>query len=202
MPNPSPEDAYAEAREVRRRRKGGAAQPNIQNVPIRTEEGRKIKDTIVRIFPDPDLSGLEKIVEEQKTYYGTPRKMDLQKMIFVFGSNEAGIHGAGAAKFALEERGAVFHQGLGRQGQSYAIPTKDIRIHSLGLKQIREYVDAFLIYAKVHPKLNFQVTAIGCGLAGFHHSEIAPMFIGAPDNCYFDEAWKPWLDNVEFWGTF
>ena len=102
----------------------------------------------------------------------------------------------------MEYRGAIYHQGLGRQGQSYAIPTKDIRIHSLGLKRIREYVDAFLVYAKVHPKLNFQVTAIGCGLAGFHHSEIAPMFIGAPDNCYFDEAWKPWLDNVEFWGTF
>lgn len=177
MPNPSPKDAFAEAREVRRRRIGSAAEPNIQNIPIRTEEGRKIKSAI--------LTGY-----------------DLPRMIFVFGSNEAGVHGAGAAKYALEHRGAIYHQGLGRQGQSYAIPTKDIRLHTLGLKRIREYVDAFLVYAKVHPRLSFQVTAIGCGLAGFHHSEIAPMFIGAPDNCYFDKAWKPWLDNVKFWGTF
>lgn len=128
--------------------------------------------------------------------------VDTSNMIFVFGSNEAGVHGAGAAKFAYQKRGAVYGKGLGHHGQSFAIPTKNTGIKTLKPYEVRHYVDVFVQYAKKHPELTFQITAIGCGLAGFKHSEIAPMFIGSPDNCYFDELWKPWLDNVKFWGTF
>ena len=60
----------------------------------------------------------------------------------------------------------------------------------------------FMQYAKDHPELKFQVTRIGCGLAGLKDSDIAPMFQDAPPNCRFDEAWKPYLKDKEYWGTF
>lgn len=111
-------------------------------------------------------------------------------MIFVFGSNLAGIHGAGAAKEALKNYGAQWGQGVGMQGSSYAIPTKDERIKALPLDEIRKYVDAFLAYARRNPESQFFVTRIGCGLAGYHDSEIAPMFMDAPNNCELPYGWR------------
>ncbi|VOH55989.1 hypothetical protein MIJ3_00375 [Pseudomonas phage vB_PaeM_MIJ3] len=123
-------------------------------------------------------------------------------MIFVFGSNEAGRHGAGAAKFALQRKGAIYGIGVGHHGQSYAIPTKDHNIITLPYADIEKYVKQFLEYAKNNPQLQFQVTRIGCGLAGFTDNEIAPLFVTASDNCYFDSAWSPYLpDNFKFWGS-
>lgn len=124
-------------------------------------------------------------------------------MIFVFGSNEAGVHGAGAAKFAYEKKGARWGKSYGHYGDSFAIPTKDEYIESMPLDRIQQYVQGFLAYAKGHRKLTFQVTCIGCGLAGFKHEHIAPMFRMAPSNCKFDNLWKPWLgDDHHYWGTF
>jgi hypothetical protein len=111
-------------------------------------------------------------------------------MIFVFGSNLAGRHGAGAALFARQNHGAIYGQGIGRQGNSYAIPTKDFSIHTLPLNHIRDYVNEFLQYARANPELQFQVTRIGCGLAGYTDSDIAPMFKGAPANCHLPEGWR------------
>ena len=130
--------------------------------------------------------------------------MNTDSMILVFGSNEAGIHGAGAAKIAFEHLGARWGKGVGIAGKSYAIPTKDKTIrHTLPLTTIKGYVDEFLTFARTVPDIQFQVTCIGCGLAGLKHEDVAPMFKGAPDNCWFDEAWKPWLgDTVLYWGTF
>jgi hypothetical protein len=96
--------------------------------------------------------------------------------VFVFGSNEAGIHGAGAAKLALNKFGAEWGNGIGLQGQSYAIPTKDFDIRTLSLDLIKHYVDEFLEFAKYNPDFTFFVTQIGCGLAGRTPKEIAPMF--------------------------
>lgn len=96
--------------------------------------------------------------------------------IFVFGSNLAGIHGAGSALEAKKKWGAIQGQGIGRQGQSYAIPTKDSHLKVLQLSAIRYYVNEFLIYAKNHPDNTFQVVAIGCGLAGYKPHQIAPYF--------------------------
>ena len=125
------------------------------------------------------------------------------KMVFVFGSNDAGIHGAGAAKYAMQHKGARMGKSYGHVGDSFAIPTKDDNIETLPVERIKDYVRGFLAYAAGHRKLNFQVTCIGCGLAGFDHSEIAPFFEDAPRNCYFDELWKPWLGTkVNYWGTF
>lgn len=138
-------------------------------------------------------------------------------MIFVFGSNTAGIHGAGAARAALLQHGAVFGEGEGHFGNSYAIPTKEgikrkdgqggeIR-DTLPLVTIRQYVENFIRYARQHPELKFQITQLGCGLAGLRPEWVAPMFEKAPENCYYDTQWQPYLperkgDHYRFWGSF
>ena len=96
--------------------------------------------------------------------------------IFVFGSNESGIHGAGAAKTAFELFGAKYGVGFGPQGQSFAIPTKNWNIDRLSPIFIQQYVVRFLMYADAHPELKFYVTEIGCGLAGYAPENIAWMF--------------------------
>lgn len=96
--------------------------------------------------------------------------------IFVFGSNEAGYHGKGAAFIARKKFGAVQYIGFGLTGKCYAIPTKDASIRSLPLTIINVYVDQFIEYAKKHPDYIFLVTKIGCGLAGYKPEDIAPMF--------------------------
>ena len=103
--------------------------------------------------------------------------------MFVFGSNLAGRHGKGAALFARQRRGARYGQGEGFQGNAYAIPTKDVQLRTLHLDQIKRHVDRFLAFAADRADLCFQVTAIGCGLAGYSPRQIAPMFAHAPLNC-------------------
>ena len=107
--------------------------------------------------------------------------------IFVFGSNKEGMHGGGAARIAYKEFGARWGEGVGMTGRCYAIPTMD---GSLDI--IRKHVDDFTEYAAAHPELTFLVTRIGCGIAGWRDSEIAPLFGKASE-----------LDNVtlpeEFW---
>lgn len=114
---------------------------------------------------------------------------ELVQPVFVFGSNLAGRHGAGAAKFAIQHRGAIYGKGEGRQGNSYGIPTKDGNIRTLPLEEVKRGVDRFLDYARENPCVTFQVTKIGCGLAGYTEEQIAPMFKGAPDNCELPEGW-------------
>lgn len=93
------------------------------------------------------------------------------KEIFVFGSNRAGMHGGGAAATAHMFFGAIWGQGVGLQGQSYAIPTMEG-----GIDTVAWYVEEFIVFAKEHPELKFLVTQIGCGIAGFTPAEIAPLF--------------------------
>ena len=96
--------------------------------------------------------------------------------IFVFGSNEGGKHGAGAAKLAYEKFGAVWGVGFGHCGQSFAIPSKDKYIVTMPINRIKVYVDDFLFYVLANPNLKFFVTEIGCGLAGYVPANIAPLF--------------------------
>lgn len=111
-------------------------------------------------------------------------------MIFVFGSNLAGRHGMGAALHAYRNYGAIYGHGVGRQGNAYAIPTKDAYIKTLPLHVIQYYVSEFLVYANAHQDLEFNVTRIGCGLAGYKDEQIAPMFSGAPANCTLPQEWS------------
>jgi len=106
----------------------------------------------------------------------------LEKNVFVFGSNLAGRHGKGAARIAHQAFGAIWGQGEGEQGNSYAIPTKDRRLNPLPLYSIQQSVYRFVRFAALHPELRFFVTPIGCGLAGYSPAQIAPMFANAPAN--------------------
>ena len=106
----------------------------------------------------------------------TPNRIDSlgRNEIFVFGSNLQGMHAGGAARTARVKFGAIYGQGVGLQGQSYAIPTMQG-----GVNTIKPYVDEFIRFADSHPEMTFLVTRIGCGIAGFTDAEIAPLFAGA-----------------------
>ena len=124
----------------------------------------------------------------------SPRWIDTleENEIFVFGSNLQGMHGGGAARVAHEKFGAVWGEGIGLQGQSYAIPT----MHG-GLDAIAPYVNDFIAFAKEHPELKFLVTEIGCGIAGFRISEMAPLFKEAlkMENIYLPERFIEVLEK-------
>lgn len=125
-------------------------------------------------------------------FYMTP---DLPKdKIFVFGSNLRGVHGRGAAQTAAFVYGARPGAGAGPTGRAYAIPTKDWNIRTLPLQRIRKYVLDFLSYAKANPTLEFYVTPVGTGLAGYTAEEIAPMFQELP-NCWYPKEWEQLLSR-------
>jgi hypothetical protein len=116
------------------------------------------------------------------------------KHVFVFGSNLAGRHGAGAAWQALEYWGAQLGVGVGLRCQSYAIPTKDQYVETLPLEEIAIYVKDFLKTAEEMPGTTFLVTPIGTGLAGYAHKDIAPFFRDAPSNCVLPLAWRKYCE--------
>ena len=117
-------------------------------------------------------------------------------MIFVFGSNAKGLHAGGAARFAHLHKGAILGQGEGLQGDSYAVPTME------GFEGAFSGIQRFLEFAAINSEMQFQVTRLGCGIAGFTDAEIAPLFANAPANCLFDEAWREYLPTASFWGSF
>ncbi|WP_336801647.1 A1S_2505 family phage non-structural protein [Kaistia sp. MMO-174] len=114
--------------------------------------------------------------------------------VFVFGSNLQGRHGKGAALWAVQHRGAIPGCGGGRQGNAYGIPTKRTPWETLPLNEVHCHVLVFLGYARAHPDLQFQVTPIGCGLAGFTPAQIAPMFRDAPPNCILPDEFRAVLE--------
>ena len=123
----------------------------------------------------------DEIMEEKRRYakeYYSPRVTPPivrhleENEIFVFGSNANGYHGGGAAAVAMHSFGAVWGQGEGLQGKSYAIPTME------GLEKLKEAVDRFTDFADQHQEMRFLVTMIGCGSAGYSPKKIAPLFKG------------------------
>lgn len=111
--------------------------------------------------------------------------------IFVFGSNTEGIHGAGAARTALDKFGAEYGNPVGFQGQSYAIITKDLSkgMRSIPLEEIADQVEVLIFWAERSLGYEFFVTKFGCELAGYTIEEIAGTFRGKkiPPNMIFDE---------------
>lgn len=126
---------------------------------------------------------------------------DDKRDIFVFGSNLAGRHGAGAALHAKKHYGAIYGKGYGKQGNSYAIPTKDEYLETLPLNIIKDYVQNFIGFTKYakwrRPEYKFIVTNIGTGLAGYKISDIAPMFRECLDldNVVLSEEFKEYLKH-------
>lgn len=90
----------------------------------------------------------------------------------------------------MREHGAIYGQGEGAQGNSYAIPTKDRLLHTLPLREIANNIRRFLQYANDHPETTFQVTRVGCGLAGWRDADISPYFLDAPSNCLLPDGWR------------
>jgi len=115
--------------------------------------------------------------------------------VFVFGSNLAGRHGKGDALYTKQHHGAIYGQGYGLQGTSFAIPTKDTRLISLPLRVIDCYVELFITFAINNPELTFELTPIGCGLAGFKPEDIAPLFKDAPSNVILPMEFKEILNG-------
>jgi hypothetical protein len=120
-----------------------------------------------------------------------------ENKVYVFGANLAGRHGRGCALTAVKHYGAVYGRGNGIQGSSYAIPTKDYDIKTLPLDDIKDFVNEFILFANTHPELIFEVTNIGCGLAGYKPEQIAPMFKDSPSNCKFSSEFKSILDTLK-----
>lgn len=153
----------------------------------------------------PILSELGKDAPESKldpsrTYHIDGKLPDpASGKIVVFGSNTEGFHSLGMAKECYLKYGAIRYVGEGRQGNSYAIPTRwwDAKIrqmHTLHFETVVENVQKFCQYAIAHPELSFFVTAVGCGYAGFTADKIAPLFKGAI-NCSFPEEWEVYLED-------
>lgn len=130
--------------------------------------------------------------------------MSNDKEIFVFGSNLAGIHGAGAALVARREHGAKIGVGEGFTGNAYAIPTKGQNLEVLPLYEILRHAVEFNMRTYLYTGYQFKVTRIGCGRAGYTDEQIAWMFWGANHkNTKFDLAWKKWLpEEAQYWGTY
>ena len=148
-------------------REATMAEPKMASMP---SEAMPMPDAMA--YEDMNFS-ISDIMEQKRTTPEFITSLDPNE-IFVFGSNLKGMHGGGAAYIAYRKFGAIMGQGVGLQGQSYAIPT----IQG-GVETIRPYVDEFIQFAKQHLELTFLVTRIGCGIAGFTDDEISPLFAEA-----------------------
>lgn len=115
--------------------------------------------------------------------------------VWVFGSNEKGAHGKGAAKVAKVNFHAEYGVGHGPTGRAYAIPTRDKHLALLTLPTIGESITGFLLYASEHPATAFFVTRIGVDVTGYSDLEIGPRFVKAPSNCVLPEEWKPFCNS-------
>jgi hypothetical protein len=106
--------------------------------------------------------------------------------VFVFGSNAQGNHFGGGARFAFDNFGAIWGQGEGHHGQTYAIPTMGTE------EELAEAVGRFLYYAATNRELVFFVTKIGTGIAGRKITDVAPLFADCAPNVIlpreFEEA--------------
>ncbi|MDQ4214403.1 hypothetical protein [Microbacterium capsulatum] len=107
--------------------------------------------------------------------------------VFVFGSNASGAHGGGAALIAHQRFGAVWGEGHGHHGQTYAIDTMS------GLDTLAVEAGVFLDYARAHPELRFLLTPVGCGIAGYTPEQVAPYFRAAPANVTMPDAFVRYL---------
>ncbi len=137
---------------------------------------------------------------ESKNYYEGNIKPE-PNTIFVFGSNPEGRHGAGAAKIAKEQFGAIYGQGEGLQGNAYALPTKDLRVKknngfkSISFEQIIKNIQKLYEVAKQNPNKQFKIgyrNTTEKSLNGYTGLEMIEMFNQAgkiPSNIVFSKEW-------------
>jgi hypothetical protein len=148
-----------------------------------------------RTFKTQDVSHYEDIIYRvvvPKLWLPDP----IPGVTFVFGSNLKGAHGRGAALTAKNCYGAETGVGRGQTQYTYALPTKHTPNKSMELHEIAEEVETFLHYARENQHAIFLVTALGCGLAYYENTDIAPMFRHAPSNCILPKVWTPYLPEL------
>lgn len=111
--------------------------------------------------------------------------------IFVFGSNRAGRHGKGAARYAFENYGARHGIGEGLTGDAYALPTKGCNLERLPFTEIDAAICRFIQFARNNPNLTFILTPIGTGLAGYSKRAIWSVLRreGLPSNVRLSSSW-------------
>jgi hypothetical protein len=121
--------------------------------------------------------------------------------VFVFGSNDRGNHGKGAAKTALDKFGAIYNQASGRQGQSFAVRTKmyqdgNLLEYNKLRDENKKKMDSMTVQdlnnlrleALTNPDIKYYVTQIGTKLAGRTVNQMKSFFermnnkFGIPDN--------------------
>lgn len=121
-----------------------------------------------------------------------------QNSVFVFGSDLNGQHSTGAAHIAVQHFGALVGIAKGWSGQSFAIPVLGKDLMPLSILHITKYMNDFKIYSKNHPNICYFITALGCGSAGHHVKDIAPLFKGISNNVILPHSFLPYIeDNVQ-----
>lgn len=164
---------------------------DLDNCTHVDDYGSLFMDGFCMVCGDPDVSDpvIRKICNIPDPAH-THTKDDPR--VFVFGSNAAGIHGAGAAAYARLELGAVLGVGEGPTGRTYALPTCYRPGEPVTMPELAVYVYNFLEYARQHPDTRFFVSPVGCGIAGFTEEEVSYIFreLGIPDNCDMPPGWR------------
>jgi len=134
--------------------------------------------------------------------------------IFVFGSNPEGRHGRGAAKYAKDKFGAIYGKGRGLQGQSYALPTKNLTPNyeeqiskrkkivyeksgdkSLSKEQIKTNIKELYKLVRTMPESHFYIAYQNDynNLNGYSSEEMFDLFtekLKIPKNIYFSDTFK------------
>lgn len=108
---------------------------------------------------------------------------------FVFGSNLAGKHDGGAAKFAASKFGAEYGVGEGVTGQTYALPTLHANFGKMTTQTLRKHVNIFIDYATIHKDKTFILTRVGTGIAGYDENKMIELFKNSPSNVIKSKSW-------------
>lgn len=166
---------------------------DLFKVPVINFARPNALDRIAAIVTAPPQPARTVLVPPRLHLDGSIPDVTAEEIVWVYGSNLAGRHGAGAAKVAAQKFGANRGVGTGLMGRSYAIATKDESLKVLQLDEISPQIDEFIKFAHQHPELKFFVTRVGCDLAGYADKTIAPLFLNAPGNCSFAAPWLPYL---------
>lgn len=144
----------------------------------------------------------------------TEKKANHENIILVFGSNPHGNHGFGMAKIAHLHWGAKYYNGRGRQGDAYALVTKNLRpmyyekrtgltysktgTRSVPLDWIKNNIKELYSYCHENPELKFLIPYIlnSKNLNGYSTAEIVELFINqndVPINVVFHTSWKKYF---------
>jgi ADP-ribosylglycohydrolase len=159
--------------------------PRVYAVADGDEQGGEVADITRGSAPAP-RSTTNTHFDEHGRLVSTDRitAIDADE-IFVFGANGRGRHGSGSARAAFDTFGAAWGVADGPTGQSYAIDTMS------GEATMAAAIERFLGYAEANPGSVFLVTAIGTGIAGYTHAQVAQYFAHAGANVALpQEFWE------------